>query len=720
MAGPRRPHPASQGRTIRAGDVTSASVLLHAGGAAVCLAWTGLVLATGRDRAARLLAAACGIAGLWAAAVATSPEAPLLGPAGGFEIARWLVWLGVLLFLFHRIAGPRARVLTRAFAAAATLAGGLAGLALLRPVGGPLADSLGPVVLLARLTLPLLVVLAAENLFRTADEPTRWHVGLPAIALGGLSAYDVLLYADAALSRGLSAVLFDARAALTALVTPLLAIAAVRNGRWRQDPPVSRQVVFHGATLVVAGAFLLAIGALGEALRRFDVEWGAAAQASLLAAALIGLAVAASSRSARSRLRSLVVDHFFTARYDYRREWLRCVEVLSAADDRAPAEHRAIRAIADAVDSPAGVLLRRDPGEPGLRWAGSWNLPSEHLDLPEGHPFLALLDADGEVLTLDAGSPALRPLGLAYGPLWLAVPLPHGREGLSGAVLLAPPRAPFTLDREVRALLRTLGQEVAMFLAERRAAERLVDGRRLQDYAKRFAFVAHDVKTVSSQLSLLLANAEDNLADPEFQHDMLLTVRASAARIDALILRLGQPGDVPREAGAGEEAVAPLERLRAIAAAKPYAVRVEGEEPGPLAAIAPARFDTALGHLMNNAAEASPPGEPVRVRVLTEGQRVAVDVTDRGPGMTPEFIRDELFRPLSTSKRGGSGIGAWQARELLREAGGDLLVTSRPGAGTTMRILLPARDLPMRAPGPAGTVPTTSTPVPGLAGQEAA
>ena len=58
--------------------------------------------------------------------------------------------------------------------------------------------------------------------------------------------------------------------------------------------------------------------------------------------------------------------------------------------------------------------------------------------------------------------------------------------------------------------------------------------------------------------------------------------------------------------------------------------------------------------------------------------------------MPPEFVRDELFRPLRSTKDGGHGIGAYQARELLRDAGGDLLVLSRPGAGTTMRIILPS------------------------------
>lgn len=663
--------------------------MLHAGAAVVCLVWTLLVLVTGKGRATRLLAVASGIASVWALAVAVAPDTPFSGIPGALEIARWLVWLAVLLFFFHRIVGQRARKMIWVAAGCALTMGGLALFILLLPADAPpLEISLGPTAMLCRLALALLVVLLAENLFRVADESERWHVGLVAIALGGLCAYDVLLYADAALSRGFSSTLVDARAALAAVATPLLAIAAVRDARWRCDPPVSRQVVFHGATLVVAGAFLLVIGALGEALHRLDVQWGATAQASLVAAAIIAVAVAASSRSARSRLRHLVVDHFFTARYDYRREWLRCVDVLSAVDDRAPAEHRAIRAIADAVDSPAGVLLTRDAEGGTIRWAGSWNLPAAHLTLTAEEPLIAALGAGQEVLVLDGNVPACPKLRESYGPLWIAVPLPHALDGLSGVVLLAPPRALFKLDREVLELLRTLGREVAMFLAERRAAERLADERRLQDYAKRFAFVAHDVKTVSSQLSLLLANAEENLADPEFQHDMLVTVRASAARINALIVRLGQPGDVPT--GQAEETISPVERLRLLAAARPNVVRVREEGPRAWAAIAPARFDTALGHLINNAADASPPGEQVQVLVRGEGGRVVVEVTDRGSGMGPEFIRDELFRPLSTSKHGGSGIGAWQARELLREAGGELAVLSRPGAGTTMRVLLPA------------------------------
>jgi signal transduction histidine kinase len=81
---------------------------------------------------------------------------------------------------------------------------------------------------------------------------------------------------------------------------------------------------------------------------------------------------------------------------------------------------------------------------------------------------------------------------------------------------------------------------------------------------------------------------------------------------------------------------------------------------------------------------------------------MVIDIIDRGPGMTPEFSRDQLFRPFASTRRDGHGIGAYQARELLREAGGDLLVLSRVGSGTTMRLLLPmvraaAADTPQYA-----------------------
>ena len=111
-------------------------------------------------------------------------------------------------------------------------------------------------------------------------------------------------------------------------------------------------------------------------------------------------------------------------------------------------------------------------------------------------------------------------------------------------------------------------------------------------------------------------------------------------------------------------------------------------EDGAGLAIDAESFDAVAVHLLNNAIEASPDGAPVRIDVRLEALSMVVDIADEGPGMTPEFVRDELFRPFASTK-GGHGIGVYQARELVREAGGDLLVLSRRGSGTTMRLMLP-------------------------------
>src|SRR3546814_11224767 len=103
---------------------------------------------------------------------------------------------------------------------------------------------------------------------------------------------------------------------------------------------------------------------------------------------------------------------------------------------------------------------------------------------------------------------------------------------------------------------------------------------------------------------------------------------------------------------------------------------------GPHDAIAEvdrAALELVLGHLIQNAIEASPPTEPVTLAVSTDGERVAIDVIDRGCGMTPAFVRDQLFRPFVSSKPGGFGIGAFEARQLTAALGGVVGVARRSG-----------------------------------------
>jgi len=652
----------------------------------LALAMAIVIAARRRRLAPLLLAGCCLVTAGWAAAGLYAPGTASIGGTG--DMVRAMAWFGFIYFLYHdaRIARPLHEL---GFAVAALAASGLAVVA----VAG-FGDTLVPggalsLIVIARLMLAVAELLLIENLYLNLPQDARWHIALPSVLLGGLACFDILLCADLVLTHVRTPALEGARTLVMVMVAPLLVVAAARGQRWKGGVRLSRQAVFHSATLV---------------LQRLDGDWGWLGQVSLAFAAAIGIALLLTSGSARSRLQRLVVDHFFAERYDYRRQWQACIRTLSGEAD-APAQPnevqgglaaRAIRTVVSVVDSPAGVLYLRDGDGGGFRWAGSWNLPAT-ASVPDGHPLVTAVRNGAWIARLDGSHQvalAASPLD-GLGALWLAVPLVH-RGVLTGLVLSGPPRAPFDLEQEVFDLLRIVAQEVATYIAEQRATQTLLQTRQLHDYSKRFAFVAHDIKNVSSQLALLLSNAESHIANPAFQKDMLDTVRASVGKITALLRRLEAP-----EPDAAPGALAPLPRLESLVATyrrvRRSQIVLEHDGSTGNVAMGADAFETAVTHLLNNAVEATASsGAPmpgvVVVRVRHEARQVVIEIVDQGPGMTAAFVQDRLFKPFSTSKAGGSGIGAYQSRELLREAGGDLDVITAPGAGTTMRLLLPRTD----------------------------
>jgi len=676
--------------------------ILYSACAAVYVALPAIIALRSRHLTGWLLVACCLVTAGWAAANAVPLAPGWSGLPGALDLLRAFVWYGFVLHLYGRfVPSNRAgRAFTTAGAIAAVIA--VAAVVLESQYGVARPSILSPGIM-ARLGIAICELLLIENLYLNLPDHYRWHVALPCVLLGALAGFDILLCADLVLFQQASVSLIGAHVVAIIIVAPPLAAAAARDRRWRTDLQLSRTVVFHSASLILSGAVLLALSLAGEVFRYFGAgqglaNWGWMAEFSMFFAALIGIGMLLTSGSARSRLRRTVVEHFFARRYDYRQQWLDCIDTLSAtkSQGRTALHSRVIRAMADVVDSPNGALFLRDDGVGAFQWSGSWNMPASAA-VPSAHPVVAAMSGGNWIAVLDGpdslgGTAGARAPPLdQIGRLWLAIPLMTGDQQI-GLVLVGPPRAPFRLDQEVFDLLRIVGREVASFVAEQQATRILLQTRQLHDYGKRFAFVAHDIKNVSSQLSLLLSNAERHLANPAFQRDMLETVGASVQKITALLRRLDAP-----TADQAPMALAPVPRLEALLATyrrvHRAAVSLEHDGSAAMLAISPDAFDTAVTHLLNNAIEASD-GSPVLVRVRHEAQQVVIDIVDKGCGMTLEFIRDQLFQPFGTSKRQGSGIGAFQARELLREGGGDVQVTSAPGAGTTMRLVLPRADTP--------------------------
>jgi putative PEP-CTERM system histidine kinase len=101
------------------------------------------------------------------------------------------------------------------------------------------------------------------------------------------------------------------------------------------------------------------------------------------------------------------------------------------------------------------------------------------------------------------------------------------------------------------------------------------------------------------------------------------------------------------------------------------------------------RVERVIGHLVQNALDATPADGRVWIRLGAQGDQALVEVGDTGHGMTPEFVRERLFKPFQTTKQTGMGIGAYESFQYVQELGGRVLVDSTPGVGTRVRLLLP-------------------------------
>ena len=94
------------------------------------------------------------------------------------------------------------------------------------------------------------------------------------------------------------------------------------------------------------------------------------------------------------------------------------------------------------------------------------------------------------------------------------------------------------------------------------------------------------------------------------------------------------------------------------------------------------RLTRAIGHLLQNALEATPPTGNVTLRACEESGQAIVEIIDTGMGMDDEFIRTRLFQPFDSTKGAGMGIGAYECRETVRALGGTIEVKSTVGSGT--------------------------------------
>ncbi|MEL7310257.1 MAG: XrtA/PEP-CTERM system histidine kinase PrsK [Pseudomonadota bacterium] len=544
--------------------------------------------------------------------------------------------------------------------------------------------------------ISIIGLLAVEQIYRNADRPGRRLATLVATSFGFVLTFDLFVYSNAILLGALDEQLWAVRGFVNALVVPVLLFALKQNISSERGLFVSRQVVFYSSTLIGVGAYLVVVAFAGAFIQERGGEWGGQLRGLFFVASLLLLVLTLFSPLLRRRLRVFIATHFYANRYDYREEWLKLIRRLAQDNRRAPMPNLCLDALADILESPAAVLWIKASEGGVYDQAAMLGSDSAPETLTEDDPVIGFLLQRDWVID---GREALR--DPEHYDHWFDVSkdrvVTHDRiivpmmlEGeLAGVAALVRPSGLPLLNFEDHDLLRTVGQQLAVFLQRDRTRDQLAEAREFDVFNRFTAFIMHDLKNLIAQQSLVVKNAEKHKSNPAFIDDAISTIANSVSRMEKLLAALNRQNE-PESV----RTIALCELLKRVvedASNRKPVPKLKCEIEGVMVNADPERLGAVLGHLVRNAQDATiEQTGAVYVELTNDSENAMVRIQDEGIGMTGTFVREQLFRPfISTKGAQGMGIGAYQAREYVSQLNGTLAVDSSVGEGTEFVVSLP-------------------------------
>lgn len=571
------------------------------------------------------------------------------------------------------------------------------------PSGVVVFGPLGKVFLMYLVVAMVAVLMNMESMLRVAPASGQKRLRALFVAILVAILTELLVVSAGLLHGGLRVSWMVSSAPVLFVAGVVAAMALARRTLSDMDVPVARPVIYYSSvSLTLAGAFMLGVLVLSRLVPALSQQWRYGVTVAFIAFVGGGGLLLMLSPATSRTIRRFIDRNFYANRYDYRREWERVTSSLvptSRPEDLArqvetlvcgvfEADRIAIHLRGDDGDlallhGPEGVSPKMAVTHPLLRHLVKRQLPVVFHDIEHDLDLLPLLVESHD--TIEALHAAV------------CAPLSVG-DDVVGLLWVSRKRVDEDWSYEDVEFLASLSRHVASTLWSSRQTELLVESRQLESLNRLSSFVLHDIKNQVSGLSLVVENARRHIGNPDFQRDAMAVVERTVASLRELmnhVAGVARTLDLRPEPCTPREIVEAAVAESAFAAGESQGVRltVHLHEPGEI--VADRRLLTrVLVNLLTNARESlEGRGHVVVEAGIRPGApgaaRFEMKVTDDGRGMSDEFVRTRLFRPFSTTKKNGLGVGLAQCRTIVEAHGGHIEVSSRPGAGTTFTVLLP-------------------------------
>ena len=552
---------------------------------------------------------------------------------------------------------------------------------------------------LLQTTIALEFLILLEVIYRQAGD-NRWALKPLIVYLAVISIFDFVTFANALMVEQIHVYYLAARGYIYAALIPFLILAIRRVKNWGVEIYISREVVLHSTLLMVAGGYLLLMASIGYAVKYLGGEWDTTIQVVLIFLSLTLLVTLFLSTSFRKGIRVFITKHFFANQFDYRHEWVKLTQCLENIESgKTNVYLTALQGFLQAIEYQSGCLFKYQHGEL-IKMA---DVDHSNLSKDESQVLLALSQYFmHKAWIVDINELRTQPYHyeglkinhalLNQARFQIIVPLYRDNELWGMATMLGSDNTTKKLNWELRDYINAVTAQVSNFLFHQQAAKELAENAQFAAFARMSAFVLHDLKNVLAQIDLILCNAEQHKNNPEFIEDTFETLHHTKARMDKMLNQLTEKNS---NQSSSESLVVlsqcitkVIEQRCASFLPKPQLIVTSETD----VVLDREKFSNVMYHLISNAQQATKDDGKVEV-VLQQSaneKHMLVKIIDNGSGMSEDFIQTRLFTPFDTTKgNAGMGIGAFDAKMFLEKMGGQIIVESQLGLGSTFILRIP-------------------------------
>jgi len=541
----------------------------------------------------------------------------------------------------------------------------------------------------------IIAMVNLEAVFSSTTGPDRWKIKFEYLGLCSILSVMIYYFSQGLLYRTINMNLIPVRSGILIVGAFVTAYSKVMRGDGTRVA-VSRYVLYRSLTILLVGIYLLLLGLFGEGMKYFGSGFGK--NALIVTAFVIGIVIlgVVFSEGARRRVRVVLNKHFFTHKYDYREEWLKFTGRLAICRTLADVNQTVLATFIDAVGLKGAALYTLDYEHTIYRLSANRETKADQKKTLQLSPSLVsyfiernrvLNPVDGEYTPTPEEADFIKKTDAR-----LIVPMIAG-ENIEGLAVFAEQISPEEFIYEDYDLMKTLARQAALSIANFKLSEALGETREIAAVAKISSFLIHDLKNLTYSMGLLLENTDEYISEPEFQKDMIETIRNSVSKMKGLIQKLRH---VPDKTALS---MAPAD-LQLLVRDTVNDVRnmKQGLEICFGGSSAMSLVDTdeikkIVLNLLLNACDAVSGNGIIKAETGVNSDGCYIRVEDNGCGMPRDFIVNSLFKAFRTTKQKGLGVGLYQCRQIAEAHEGRIEVESEPGKGTAFTVYLPLLEL---------------------------